>query len=137
MVTWSTYLLGVGVVLLVYYSFVILVFFRKEMFRKFKPAVNSSPGMSALLAMETDVQEAASPNRIQSLVDEIEAFIDVVEVDVSPRDLLAGISRVIRKHPPVEQSALRESIGGMVAELAEAKLSMMLERDQLSLLWRS
>ena len=131
MVSWSTYLLGVGVALLVYYSFVMLVFFRKEMFRRFKPAVTSSPGMSVLLAAESDQQQVtASSNGVQSFLDEIEAF-------VSPRDLVAGISRVIRKHPPADQPGLRESISQMVKELAGERLNLILEEEQLQLLWRS
>lgn len=137
MITWSSYLSGVTFGLLGYYTIILLLFYRKELMGKFRPAntrlaTSGTNGLSATVNLPASETGAA----VVSLVDEIHAYI--IQAGASPiakSELMFGLKKLLDKHPPVEDAFIRQGITNLIKTVAESKCGIMLSEDDLSGLW--
>lgn len=134
MVTWSTYLSIVAVALLVYYGFVVLVFFRKELFGRLRPVATKVDTSRVFLAAETD--PAPPPILgIRPLLDEVEAYVlQAVDSEMEASEFIEGVRRIIAKYPPLEDPAVQTGIGRLVLEMGGDRFD--LHESDLEQLWR-
>lgn len=137
MITWSSYLSGITYGLLGYYSIVLLLFYRKELIGKLRPANTRQPA-SVNDGLSTKGNLPASENgaAMVSLVDEIHAYI--IQAGASPiekTELMFGLKKLLDKHPPVEDSFIRQGITNLIKTVAESKCGIVLSEEDLGGLW--
>ncbi|WP_276484740.1 hypothetical protein [Paraflavitalea pollutisoli] len=138
MVSWSTYLSAVSVFLVGYYGLVVLVYFRKEIFRKIRTSPVNAPTVVSPLLAKTPVEDSLSTGfQPVSLLDEIHAYMNQAAEDLPTAQdaLVAGVQSILQKYPPIEDSFFRLSINDLVVSLAESKCNVEISPDVLRRLW--
>lgn len=139
MISWTTYLTAVGIFLAIYYAFVVVVYFRKELFFRRSPSTAGMQVPNTLMATDSG-QPYMNEGGFQpvSLIDEIHAYMNQAahEMPIDEQELITGVKAVLQKYPTIEDSFLRLSINDLVVSLAETKCNVEISPEQIARLWK-
>lgn len=145
MITWSEFLMVVLVVLVCYYTVLILVFYKAEARRLLRGASPKSPrGLPSpqadqLLFREEEVQQplnAASAAPMHSLVDELQAYVfQAGEQGITIDEVKSSLTRLLHKYPGIKGSKFQEGITNLIEVIVETHCGVRLRADELGALW--
>ncbi|MGN7824872.1 hypothetical protein HGH92_23625 [Chitinophaga varians] len=141
MITWTTYLLWLGLLLVIYYG-VVHLFFRVKggSILKRKRRVEEKKAADSVLFKEPDGdggdQNAATMAPVHSLVDELQAFVaQAGKEGMEKAELLTGIKMLLKKYPRTKGSIYQNGITNLVEVIAESQCGIHLSAGELSALW--
>jgi|GEM_PF-1318504 len=138
MITWTTYLTVITVFLVGYYILTGLLFFRKEIFRKFQTSatrtafIGSEPQGELLNNSAFDLE-----NPSPALLDEIHSYMEQAakEVDLGQVVMIASIRKILSKYPAISDPFIKLSINDLVIALAESKCGIEVRPEVLRQMW--
>lgn len=142
-ISWTSYLTVSFLLLLFYYSAVVLLYFRKDILFRLKagkaPAPQPSPD-SFLFAEPIQQQgnklDAASAAPMHSLVDELQAYINQAgQQSVDKGEITISIKKLLQKYPAIKGSIFQPGITNLIAVIAEDKCAIHFSADELKGLW--
>lgn len=152
-ITWFHYAAYSLILFAIYYAYVLVVYFRKELplIRKKNKVVQHDNGIAPktngtvqqhLFEEETYHQNGSTPHKeelpIQQLVDELQAFIIQAGIDdMEKDDLLVSLKQLLQKYPTVKGSDFQQGINMLISTTLEEHTSIRLDAEELSRLWKS
>jgi hypothetical protein len=142
-ISWTSYLTVSFLLLLFYYSAVVLLYFRKDIalrLKKDRASVPQPSPDSVLFAEPTQQQgnklDAASAAPMHSLVDEIQAYINQAgQQGVDKGEVTISIKKLLKKYPAIKGSIFQAGITNLIAVIAEDKCAIHFNADELRELW--
>lgn len=145
-ISWTSYITVSFLLLLFYYSFVVLAFYRKDIMNRLKagkaPGSLASPD-SVLFSESTEQKgdnklDAASAAPMHSLVDELQAYINQAgQQGIEKSELTSSVKELLQKYPGIKGSIFQPGITNLIAVLAEDKCAIHLSADELGGLWET
>jgi hypothetical protein len=142
-ISWSSYLTVSFLLLLFYYSAVVLLYFRKDIALRLKKGKASVPQPSAdsvlfaePIRQQGNKLDAASAAPMHSLVDEIQAYINQAgQQGADKGEVTISIKKLLQKYPAIKGSIFQAGITNLIAVIAEDKCAIHFNADELRGLW--
>lgn len=141
MITWTTYLLGLCLLLVIYYA-VVHLFFRVKggTILKRKRRGEEKKAVDSVLFekknADAENQDAATMAPVHSLVDELQAFISQAgKEEMEKAELLSSLKILLQKYPRTKGSIYQNGITNLIEVIAESQCGIHLSSGELSALW--
>lgn len=138
-ISWSSYFEFVAIVLIIYYSIVLVAFYKSDIkkgmslkFQASSPLSNTGMGISE---DENTPQQVEPPNR---LVDEIKALIRQAGYNLTPKEeILSALRRLFLSEgfESIDRSLFKVRINTIIAKECKAHCSIHLSEEDLSVVW--
>ena len=127
-ISWSAYWLGVTVILLAYYSFVIVYFYRLQIRQVFLNL--STPGESNL---QSDSDLFAI---VHVLMDEIDNNFHLLNEQTSKQQCMGILQQLISHYPQIKGTAFQNAVNNKLSELLYNKCSIHISEQELAAVWK-
>ena len=141
MITWTTYLLWLCILLVIYYA-VVVVFFRVKIgsILSRKKRVAEKKAVDSVLFKEKDAteegQDATTMAPVHSLVDELQALVSQAGKEgMNKEGLSSSIKMLLSKYPGTKGSIYQNGITNLIEVIAEDQCDIHFSEDELSALW--
>ena len=126
-ISWSTYWVWVTVILLTYYFFVIIYFYRlqiRQVFSKFSMPVDSD------LQNDSDLFAV-----VHVLISDIDNSFQSLNPPTSKQECLEVLERHISRYPQLKNTAFQNAVNNKVLELLYNRCSIQISEQELAAVW--
>ena len=127
-ISWPTYWLWVTVILLTYYTFIILYFYGFQIRQVFLKII-MSPGSQA----QNDADLFAT---VHVLINDIENSFGSLNRQTSRQECLEILQRHISRFPQLKNTAFQKAVDNRVTELLYNKCSIQISEQELAAVWK-
>lgn len=153
-ISWTDYLIGVAILLAIYYLFVGVRYFSadfKDFFSgkrklKFKTALsNDTDGETILSVGENNPAEITAFDEtldhdfaeVEHLIERLKGVIaDASGKKLIPQEFTHYLHLVLKEYPSVRNSSLRSSVNELIVSECEKYSAVTLSEDDVDLLWK-
>lgn len=126
-ISWSTYWVWITVILIAYYSFVILYFYRLQIREAF-----SKISMHGDSELQNDSDHFAI---VHVLISDIEKSFHSLNQQTSKQECLEVLERHISRYAQLKNTAFQNAINNKVSELLYNKCSIQISEQELAAVW--
>ena len=126
-ISWSTYWVWVTVILLTYYTFIIIYFYGFQI-RKVFFKISMSPGSQA----QNDADLFAT---VHVLINDIENSFTSLHRQTSKQECLEILQMHISRFPQLKNTAFQKAVNNRVTELLYNKCSIQISEQELAVVW--
>lgn len=147
-ITWGQYLVAVALLLVLYYAFVGLKYFRWELLKLIgikkvdndiiviPPITNKKPKEIHGDYLPKPPQKTDTSTMVQPFTDEVEAYLNQTENGISKHELTDALQQLIEKHPAAQQAEYRNELTYFIAASVNIKYPQLLRASDIIQLWK-
>ena len=144
-ISWASYAYAIGILLSIYYLFIILFFFRNEVQNLFVHQKNTVllPGEKSIYSSQNNTSEAGehfaenkADSDTQELLLSLQSLIKKAGALKYPKEeLLLSLQLKLQHYPALKASRLKNSINIFIKEECKNNCSIHLADDEVKVLW--
>ena len=144
-ISWAGYFYAIGIIVIIYYAFVLLLYYRSELvtiFQQFKDRTNgrSSNAEAALEQYAIDIMETAAEewdhNKARGLLLNIQSLAkESKQKHFAREELLLAFQQSLQQHTNLAGGILQNKINHFIIAASENYCSVHLSKEEVSALW--
>lgn len=149
-ISWSEYLTFVAVSALIYYVYVVFVYYRHDLLQLGDSKAPLSSPVLNLQAASSQSRHSGSNHEgylpkaadgaplpiVQSLVDEVKAYMEEAGSNEIHKDVILQCLRVIAgKYPPLNDSEYKDAVVQLIIDEAEMNCAVFLSDSEVRRIW--
>ena len=144
-ISWASYAYAIGIILGIYYLFIILFFFRNELQNLFVYQKNTVvlTGEKSIYSIQNNSSEAGeqfaekkADSETQELLLSLQSLIKKAGALKYPKEeLLLSLQLKLQHYPALKARRLKDSINIFIKEECQNNCSIHLEDDEVKVLW--
>lgn len=124
-ISWGRYCTALLIALVIYYSYVFWVYYRKNLFQKKGSSINN----------QADINDTMTPE-VRSLTDEITAYFQqAAQVHAVKPEIIYALKHIIRKYPSVKGSSYEQAINKILQFECKDQCAVHLDAMELKQVW--
>jgi hypothetical protein len=147
-ITWGQYLFAVALLLVLYYAFVGLKYFRWEILSLIGiikvdndtiviPAMpNTKPEEKHEDYLPKPPQKTDTSPMVQPFTDEVQAYLSQTENGITKHELTDALQQLLEKYPAAKNVEYRNELVYFIASSVNAKHPQLLRATDISQLWK-
>jgi pyruvate/2-oxoacid:ferredoxin oxidoreductase alpha subunit len=147
-ITWGQYLVAITLLLVLYYAFVGLKYFRWEILSligikkvdndiiAIPPIKNTKPDENHEDYLPKPPQKNDVSPMVQPFTDELQAYLNQTENGISKHELTDALQQLIEKYPAAQQAEYRNEVTYFIAASVNVKYPQLLRAIDISQLWK-
>jgi pyruvate/2-oxoacid:ferredoxin oxidoreductase alpha subunit len=146
-IAWGQYLSAVALLLVLYYVFVGFKYFRWEILSLMgikkvdndtiiiPPITNTRPEENHEDYLPKPPQKTDTSPMVQPFTDEVQAYLNQTENDISKHELTDALQQLIEKYPVAQSAEYRNELVYFIASVANLKYPQLLRTNDITQLW--
>ena len=147
-ITWGQYFSAVALLLVLYYAFVGFKYFRWEILSLIgiKKVDNDTIAIPPVTNIKTEEnyedylpkppQKTDISPMVQPFTDEVKAYLNQTETDISKHELVDALQQLIEKYPAAQNTEYKNELAYFIASSVNVKYPQLLRASEISQLWK-
>ena len=138
-ISWQQFILSIVVLIVLYYGYVGVSYYRKDWWyklRRAKPSMGQPPSVT-VPAGKASTSPAPNPLLpvVHDLVDEIRALLQAEGNEADNEELKGKLGRLLQKYPMLKDTPFQASINQLMAINSKSECAVDLSEAEIDALW--
>lgn len=130
-ISWGSYWSVLTVLLIFYYAYVLLKYYRNDLRLRFQPAASITPIQKRKESGDGELLPV-----VQSFSDEMAAYLDQASyAKAGKNEILFALQQIAKKHLVIKDSTYQPAINSLIVLEAKEKCSVHLSEEDLRQVW--
>lgn len=147
-ITWGQYFSAVVLLLVLYYAFIGFKYFRWEILSLIgikkvdndtiiiPPITNTRLEENHEDYLPKPPQKTDTSPMVQPFTDEVQAYLNQTETDISKHELIDALQQLIEKYPAAQNTEYKNELAYFIASSVNVKYPQLLRASDISQLWK-
>lgn len=137
-ISWRNYLIGVGILLVLYYLAVLLKFYRKDIRRLFSTKINLFQRKEQNLSVGDAEEEKAAFEELKAVVEDLgHAVLEKAGKEATKEELLEQLRRELANYAGLRKPAYRTAVNNYIIRNAQTICGVVFSEKELDAAWET